>query len=258
VREYSLPPSDEPVDFRRQASDYARYRRDYSAALYDALAARTGPGAGRIAADVGCGTGFVASALRERGWRALGFDFSAPMLAAARRAAAGLPLVGARAEALPLRDASAALVACGTAFHWFAPSPAIAELERVLVPGGHVALFWRYPAPGQPYIALVGEMLRAAGAAVPQVFHGITVHPEAPFAGSGLDPEPPFTITGELAFTPESYLGYVATVEWVRRFAGARHAEFLDRLRTEVARRWPAGFRERNEEYVYLARKPRR
>jgi SAM-dependent methyltransferase len=253
MREYSLPPSDEPVDFRRQAASYAQYRQDYSAALYAAIAARTGAAAGRHAADVGCGTGFVTAALRARGWKPVGIDFSAPMLAEARRAE--LPLLRAAAEALPLRDASVALVTSGTAFHWFAPAPTVAEFARILVPGGHVALFWRYPAPGQPYMRLVAETLRAVGAAVPEVFEGITVHPPDPFADSPLEAEAPFTIATELPFTAESFHGYIATLEWVRRFAGARHDEFLDRLGTELARRWPAPFRERNDEHVYIARK---
>ena len=254
MREYSLPPSDEPVDFRRQAASYAQYRHDYSPSLYAAIAARTGPPGGRHAADVGCGTGFVSAALRVWGWKAIGIDFSTPMLAEARRAR--LPLARAVAEALPMRDASVALITSGTAFHWFAPAPTVAEFARVLVPGGHVALFWRYPTPGQPYMRLVAEMLRAVGAAVPEVFEGITVHPADPFADSPLEAEPPFSIATELSFTAESFHGYIATLEWVRRFAGARYDEFLDRLRTELARRWPGRFRERNDEHVFFARKP--
>jgi SAM-dependent methyltransferase len=256
MREFSLPPSDEPVDFRRQAASYARYRRDYSPGLYDAIAVRTGAPAGRRAADVGCGTGFVTATLRARGWNAVGVDFSAPMLAEARRLDAGLPLVAARAEALPLRDASVSLVASGTAFHWFAPAPTLGEIARVLVPGGHAALFWRYPAPGQPHMALLAATLRAVGVEVPDEFTGVTVHPPAPFADSGLDPEPPFTIASEVGFTPASFHGYVGTLEWVRRFAGAHHEAFLARLRTETECRWPDGFRERTEEHVYVARKP--
>ena len=254
MREYSLPPSDEPVDFRRQATSYAQYRQDYSPGLYAAIAARTGAADGRHAADVGCGTGFVTAALRTRGWKAVGIDFSAPMLAEARRAR--LPLARAVAEAIPLRDASVALVTSGTAFHWFAPATTVAEFARVLVPGGYVALFWRYPAPGQPYMRLVADTLRSIGAAVPDVFEGITVHPSNPFADSPLDAEPPLTIATDLRFTAESFHGYIATLEWARRFAGARHDEFLDRLGSELARRWPEPFRERNDVHVFLARKP--
>src|SRR5262245_50599128 len=85
VPEFGLPPSDEPFDFRHQARLYGRYRRDYSTALYEAIETRAGRGDGRPAVDVGCGTGFVTSTLRQRGWRAVGVDFSEPMLSEARR-----------------------------------------------------------------------------------------------------------------------------------------------------------------------------
>src|SRR5262245_10659272 len=102
MAEFALPRSDEPFDFRHQAASYGRYRRDYSAGLYDAIEQRTSGGAGRRALGLGCGTGFVTRALRRRGWNALGVDFSGPMLAAAKGLADAPPLVRARAEALPV------------------------------------------------------------------------------------------------------------------------------------------------------------
>ena len=68
--------------------------------------------------------------------------------------------------------------------------------------------------------------------------------------------EPPFIIESDVEYTADSFHGYVGTLEWVRRFAGARHAEFLERLRADVERRWPDGFRERSAEHVHLARRP--
>jgi ubiquinone/menaquinone biosynthesis C-methylase UbiE len=178
------------------------------------------------------------------------------MLAEARRLLAGIHLISARAEGLPLRDAVAGLVTCGTAFHWFPPVPAMAEIERVLAPGGWVALFWRYEAPGEPYMAVVGECLREIGVAVPGFGSDLQVHPAEPFAGSRLVPEATLTLASELEFTVDSFHGYVSTVEWIRRLAGPRHEELLRRLREELARRWPAGFRERTHEYLFCASRP--
>src|SRR2546426_6365842 len=190
MAELSLPPCDEPVDFRRQAAVYGQYRPDYSAALYDTIARRAGAGGARWAVDLGCGTGFVAGALGARGWNVVGVDFSTPMLAAARGASPALRLVRGTAEALPVRAGSAALVTCGTAFHWSAPVPAIVEIERVLARGGWAALFWRYPLPGQSQRQLLREALRHAGVDVPEDFEDLQVHPAEPFAGSGLCAEP--------------------------------------------------------------------
>lgn len=254
MAEYVVPRSDEPFDFRHQAAIYGTWRRDYSSALYDAIAVRTGPPAGRRAIDLGCGTGFVASSLAGRGWRVVGADFSAPMLAAARTLVpASVALVRARGEALPIADGTAGLLTCGTAFHWLSPSAALAEIVRVLAPGGTAALFWRYPTPGEPYMRLVGEIASRFGHAV--LPDDVRVHSPEPFAGSALTAEPLVLVDSELRFTAAQFHGYIATVEWLRRLLGASHADFLAALETELHRRWPDGFVERNQEHLFLARK---
>ena len=249
---FTVPRSDEPFDFRRQAGDYARFRLDYSPALYDAIAARTGEGGGRQALDVGCGTGFVTRELRRRGWVAAGLDFSAPMMAQAG-AIVGPPLVRARGEALPFADASVALLTCGTAFHWLAPAPALAEFRRVLVPGGWAALFWRYPGFGERSIEIMRAVLPRFGTALPD--GPLVGHPAEPFAGSGLAVEPSAVIASTSTYTVESFVGIVATVEFFRRLTGERHPEFLTALRDELETRAPEGFSERQEEYLFLARR---
>jgi SAM-dependent methyltransferase len=254
MEQFGLPRSDEPFDFRRQAATYGRFRRDYSAALYDAIAAHAGAAAGRWAVDVGCGTGFVTSSLAARGWRAMGVDFSAPMLAATAGAGGPRGFVRARAEALPIREGRAALLTCGTAFHWFAPAPTLAEFARALAPGGWAALFWRYAMPTEPYMTLVAEVCARFGRALPQ--GEVHVHPPAPFDGSGLDALPVRVIESVLAFTPDEFHGYISTVETIRRIMGDAHAAFLDALAVDLRRRWPEGFRERNQEYLFLGQKP--
>jgi len=251
--------SDEPFDFRRQATSYVRYRRDYSAALYTAIEQGAGRANGRRALDLGCGTGFVTMSLEQRGWSVVGADFSAPMLEQARIAGEGrLRLVRARAESLPIRSASVSLATCGTAFHWLAPAPTLAELTRILEPGGWVALFWRYPRADQPYMRVVSEVLARVAPEVTgsrgwEAFH---VHPPEPFAFSGLVAEPPRVVDSLLEYTAESFHGYIGTTEWLRRLSGAHHGAFLAALRDELERRYPDGIREANQEHLFLARKP--
>lgn len=112
-----------------------RYRRE---AL---LRSRLAPG--QLMLDVAIGTGLVArEALRILDGRGqvIGLDVSRGMLAEARRNL-GLPLVQARAEAIPLADATMDLVTVGYALRHFADLAAtFAEFHRVLRPGGRLLL----------------------------------------------------------------------------------------------------------------------
>jgi len=92
-------------------------------------------------ADVGCGPGRITGHLHSLGLDVFGVDLSPGMLAVARQALPGLRFVEGSMTALDLPDASlGGLVAWYSLIHIPPPDvPAVlAELCRVLVPGGHL------------------------------------------------------------------------------------------------------------------------
>jgi ubiquinone/menaquinone biosynthesis C-methylase UbiE len=117
--------------------------------LYDAgmvLLEKTGLGrwrkwlAGGVAhgrvLDLGCGTGRNFPLYGERA-RAIGLDPCQASLLKARRRTPGVPLVRARAEALPFRDRTFDTVVSGLVFCSVGDVPrGLAEVRRVLRPGG--------------------------------------------------------------------------------------------------------------------------
>src|SRR5262245_46848306 len=100
--------------------------------------------------DVGCGTGALADTILKRAAPAgvMGVDPSAEFIATAR---ARTPHLHARfeigdAQALPIDDATFDAVVSGLVLN-FVPDPAIAiaEMQRVLRPGGTIGLYvWDY------------------------------------------------------------------------------------------------------------------
>jgi SAM-dependent methyltransferase len=130
--------------FGSQAERYDRARPRYPAALLRELLAG---GAPRVL-DVGCGTGIVALALRERGAEVLGVEPDARMARVARDH--GLEVELARFEDWRPRGRRFQLVACGQAWHWIDPLDGAARAAEALEPGGRLAVFWNFGRPSPP------------------------------------------------------------------------------------------------------------
>ena len=120
---------------------------------------------GARALDLGTGPGHVALALADRGASVVGFDISENQIAAARALARGRGLEAAcrfdvaRAEETGLPDASVDWVTAGTCWHWFDHERALAEVARVLVPCGLLAIANYTYLPQQSEIVRDSEAL---------------------------------------------------------------------------------------------------
>jgi len=131
------------------------YADDNESSLFNAYYERpamldlAGDVAGRRVLDAGCGSGLLASALRARGAQLVGFDASPAMVDLARnRLGEGSAVhVADLAEPLPFDDAEFDDVVASLVLHylpdWTAP---LAELRRVLRPGGRLLLSVNHPA----------------------------------------------------------------------------------------------------------------
>jgi ubiquinone/menaquinone biosynthesis C-methylase UbiE len=123
---------------------------------------------GQRVLDLACGTGIVARhAARRVGpdGEVTGVDVNPGMLAVAREAAAGggttVRFQQASAEDLPLPDASIDVACCQQGLQFFADrSAAVAQLHRVLAPGGRLGLSVCRSLEHQPGYAPLVEALR--------------------------------------------------------------------------------------------------
>jgi len=144
-----LEPESIPFPFSRlylRAVTRTRFFRDVYASLAQEAAAQLTSGA---VLDAGCGPGDLALRLAELrpGLTVWGIDISADMIRLATRRALSTPqaprLRFERADvaALPLPDASLEAAVSSIAFHhWRRPGVALAELWRVLKPGGFATI----------------------------------------------------------------------------------------------------------------------
>lgn len=129
---------------------YSRWRSSRLGRITDGLEERLfldllGSVDGLDVLDLGCGDGVLASTLARRGARVTGLDADPRMLAAARRRAKAesveLNLVQGRAEAPPFPDGSFDCIVAVTVLCFVGEADrAIAELARVIRPGGRVVI----------------------------------------------------------------------------------------------------------------------
>jgi ubiquinone/menaquinone biosynthesis C-methylase UbiE len=107
-----------------------------------------------VALDAACGTGRHAAGLVAAGHRTLGVDRSPSMLSVARAKVPGAAFRLGELTALPVEDRSMDLAVCALALtHLPDPSGAIAELSRVVRPGGTIVLSDAHPA----FVLLQGQ-----------------------------------------------------------------------------------------------------
>ena len=114
---------------------------DCSEPARSALIAAAGIGPGSRVLDVGCGSGEFVAQLARVGATAAGIDPAPLMVEAARRMAPAADVRAGEAERLPWPDASFDVVAAVNALQFADDTlEALAEFERVLVPGGRIAI----------------------------------------------------------------------------------------------------------------------
>jgi SAM-dependent methyltransferase len=141
--------------FGAGADAYERSRPTYPdgavAWLVDALA--IGPGA--TVADVAAGTGKFTRLLFNTGAALLAVEPVAGMRAQLAAALPGVPTIAGAAEALPLRDGSLDAITVAQAIHWFDPERALAEIHRVLQPGGRLGVIGNHRERSVPWVNAV-------------------------------------------------------------------------------------------------------
>ena len=114
------------------------------------------PAGARHVLDLGAGTGKLTSVLLDLGLDVIAVEPDDAMRALVDPRATGL---AGTAERVPLADASIDGVLVGQAWHWFDPASAVAEVRRVLRPGGTLGLLWNLLDDGVPWCAEVARLV---------------------------------------------------------------------------------------------------
>jgi ubiquinone/menaquinone biosynthesis C-methylase UbiE len=154
----------EHAGWERLAAGYDTYFQGVAAQMIEPILDVAAVVAGSRVLDLCCGPGYIAARAQARGALPVGLDYSSQMLALARRSYPDISFHQADAEALPFVDATFDAVVMNLGLHHIAsPEQAVAEVVRMLRPGGRFA-FTVWAAPGESIVhRIILEAVKSHG-----------------------------------------------------------------------------------------------
>jgi len=158
--------------FAAAAEAYERGRPEYPSDLLGWLTSELALGPAAACADLGAGTGKFTRLLVRTGAEVIAVEPVAEMRARLAAALPGVRALAGTAQAIPLADGAVEAVLCAQAFHWFAAREALAEIRRVLKPGGRLGLVWNVRDESVPWVAAMTAILTPFEGGTPRFHSG--------------------------------------------------------------------------------------
>ena len=219
--------------FASVAENYERGRPEYPPAVIGALAAELGLAREARVLDLAAGTGKLTRALLAAELDVIAVEPQAALgevLAARvgeRRVREGV------AEAIPLPDSSVQAVTVADAFHWFDHGKALAEIRRVLEPGGGLAVIATVPDwGGASWAHEIGTLIAGLRPEHP--------HFDGPPWREAVDASGHWREVREVRVTcsqpaqPERVVDHMISMSWVAAMPPAERAETVARMRALI------------------------
>lgn len=214
--------------FDRAAAEYEAARPGYPERLLELLPVERDA----TVLDLGAGTGKLTRLLVRHYREVLAVEPLEGMRAILEAIVPEARSLAGSAEAIPLADMSVDAVFAAQAFHWFTSTDAVAEIARVLRPGGVLCLIWNEntePSPlSEEYRAYLHELHAPSLAAVQSAPPLAEILGRGPFAELHTE-----TVKHEQVQEREGVLAFAQSVSWVARRPDAERARIardLDRM----------------------------
>jgi len=228
------------TNFGKAAGDYGSFRAGFPESIFDRLAHFDVGLPGHTLIDLGTGTGTLARGFALRGCNVIGVDPDARMIEQARKldrqSKIRIRYVEATAESTGLEGETADVVTAGQCWHWFDRPRAIAEVIRLLKPGGRLVIAYF------DWLPLSGNVVEATEQLIMQYnpdWHfggGLGMYPQwlPGLSVAGLRNIQTFSYDMDVAYTPDAWRGRIRASAGIaaldddatRRF-DAEHTELL-------------------------------
>lgn len=219
--------------FGAGADDYERGRPGYAEDVVAWLSDRLDLGPDRLVLDLAAGTGKLSRLLVARGAEVIAVEPVDAMRAKLADTCPGVVALDGTAEAIPLPDASVDAVTVAQAFHWFDPSLALAEIARVLRPGGSLGIVFNERDVREPWVAQLSKLIRWDERDRWRVPYTVEVDWAETIAAVGpqFEPAARYESTFEQDMDPELLVARVLSTSYIAMLPEQERSELAGRVR---------------------------
>jgi ubiquinone/menaquinone biosynthesis C-methylase UbiE len=219
--------------FAQATEAYECGRPGYPTKALSRLARELHLRSGRVVLDLAAGTGKLTALLVGTEATVVAVEPVAEMRASLERALPGVAAYAGTAEAIPLADGSVDAVTVGQAFHWFRGDKALAEIHRVLGPGGGLGLVWNVRDTSVPWVARLTEIMEPHRGDAPAYRTG--AWRDAFERTTLFEPLRQAEVGYAHHLTPDGVLARVASVSFIAALPAAERERVLGEVRALLA-----------------------
>ncbi len=224
--------------FGAGAQAYETARPSYPSDAVACIVGRAGIGPGAAVLDLAAGTGKLTRLLVPTGADVVAVEPVAAMRhVLGETCGDGVEILDGTAEAIPLGDGTMNAVTVAQAFHWFRPAEALAEVARVLRPGGALVLVWNTRDRSFDWVRRFGDLLVDGDAERPYDSYHDVDYPAlvAQAAPATFEPMQAWSTTWIQPCDADLLVARAASVSVVAALGHEDRAVVLDRVRELAA-----------------------